>query len=252
MRQMPAVQTEVGHLGNTFSTRFEVVPALSRELQNEAFRIRHKVYCEDLGFESLRADGLETDQHDGHSLHLLVRHVDTDEYIACARVVQTDPEDRSAPLPFEVSCSHTLNRALVDPSRLPREKIGEVSRLAIIGKYRRRKGESTKPYSLSEEDFGTQTQPRFPYLLVGMYLGVVAVAMAHGIETLFILTEPRLAQHFSRLGIDLQQIGDPVQYRGTRIPSMFNPNEIVAGLNRFLKPLHSEIAQRIQRATTLH
>ena len=85
-----------------------------------------------------------------------------------------------------------------------------------------------------------------------MYLGVVAVAMAHGIETLFILTGPRVAQHFSRLGIDLRQIGDPVQYRGTRIPSMFNPNGIVAGLNRFPKPLHSEIAPRIQRATTLH
>jgi N-acyl amino acid synthase of PEP-CTERM/exosortase system len=51
-------------LGETFRTRFEVAQALTDKLKDQAYRLRHRVYCEDLGFEPQRPDGRETDQFD--------------------------------------------------------------------------------------------------------------------------------------------------------------------------------------------
>jgi N-acyl amino acid synthase of PEP-CTERM/exosortase system len=244
------VDTSVTSLRDTFGTRFEIVPALSAALRDEAFRIRHQVYCEDLNFEAPRSDGREIDEYDAHSIQLLIRHVSTGEYIGCARVIRPNPLDPLVSLPFERTCEDALDRSMVDPRALPRDKIAEVSRLAVISRYRRRKGEAPKPFPVSEEDFGSQNQPRFPYILVGMYLGVVAVSIYHAIDNLFVLTEPRLAQHFFRLGIEIKQIGDPVEHRGIRIPSVIRLDKMVEGLNRFVKPLYVAVSEGVRRAYT--
>jgi N-acyl amino acid synthase of PEP-CTERM/exosortase system len=242
------VDTNVTRLRETFATRFEVVPGLSAALRDEAFRIRHQVYCEDLNFEPQRSDGREIDEYDAQSIQLLIRHVGTGEYIGCARVIRPNPQDPLSSLPFELTCEDALDRSMVDPRTLPRNKIAEISRLSVISRYRRRKGEATKPLPVSEDDFGSQNQPRFPYILVGLYLGVVAVSIYHAIDNLFVLTEPRLAQHFFRLGIEIKQIGDPVEHRGIRIPSVIRLDKIVESLNRFVKPLYAEVFEEVRRA----
>jgi hypothetical protein len=43
-------------------------------------------------------------------------------------------------------------------------------------------------------------RPRFPYITVGLYLRTIELAALHEIETLFMLSERRLARHFARLG----------------------------------------------------
>lgn len=45
------------------------------------------------------------------------------------------------------------------------------------------------------------------HIPVGLYLGTIEMAALHGIDTLFVLTEPRLAGHFSKLGVKTRQIG---------------------------------------------
>ena len=52
---------------------FEVVPAISEELKRHNFRLRHEVYCRDLGFEPENAEGIEHDRFDRHSAHCLIR-----------------------------------------------------------------------------------------------------------------------------------------------------------------------------------
>jgi hypothetical protein len=59
--------------------------------------------------------------------------------------------------------------------------------LAVIGSYRRRQGEQDRPISLSEEDFGTATRPRQPYLALAVYLGLIALARHYGISTLLVI-----------------------------------------------------------------
>lgn len=233
------------NLGIGFQKYFTAVPAVSDELKRAAYRIRHDVYCKELSFEAVRPDGMETDACDSHSIHTLLRSKANDEYVGCIRLVLAQPQDPMSPLPVERLCARTIDRRIADPQKLPRDRIAEVSRLAVISRYRRRKGEATRPAGITEDDFGTRDRPRFPYITVGLYLGMIAQARRHGIETLLVLTEVRLASHLSRLGIRVQRIGGPIEHRGSRVPSLIVVDEVIAGFGAFVRPLYKVIADEI-------
>ncbi len=238
------------HLGHGFRKYFRIDAALDETLHDDVYRIRHEVYCEDLGFEPIREDRRETDEHDAHSVHCLLRTVDpAHRPVGCARVVMANPADRSIPLPFERACAHALDRTIIDPAKLPRERIAEVSRLAVRKAYRRRKGEERLSASdVRDEDFGTAEQPRFPYIPVSLYMGTIAIAARHGVDTLFVLTEPRLAAHFAKLGVRITRIGGPIEHRGTRIPSMIDVQDVIANMRTLMKPLWREVLAEIDRS----
>ena len=233
------------NLGAGFEKYFSAQAATDDEQRRAAFRIRHEVYCNELGYEPAHPDGLEQDAFDARSLHCLLRSVANDEFVGCVRLVLADTHDPSERLPFEGLCGTTIDRRLVDPDALPRETIAEVSRLAVVSRYRRRRGERQTAATISEGDFGTPDRPRFPYLAVGLYLAMLAQARRHGIETLFMLTEPRLARQLTRLGVRLQQIGPAVEHRGLRHPSMMSVRDVIDGLKFFLRPMFVVIADEI-------
>ena len=235
-------------LGGTFKTRFEVIPALNDALKDEVYRLRHSVYCEDLHWEPNRADGREIDAYDAQSIALIMKHIGTGEYVGCARLVRPSVADPAALLPFESFSQGSQDPAVFDFASVRREQVAEVSRLAVIAKYRRRQGEARRAAPASGDAFGTEHMPRFPYILIGLYLGVVAIARLHGIETLFVLTEPRLADHFRRLGVEIRQIGKPVEHRGMRIPSVMSVSDIIIGLNPYVRPMYDEIVEAVKSA----
>ena len=234
-------------LGEGFKKYFEISSAFDEKSRNAVFGIRHEVYCEELGFEPVRPDRRETDEYDRHSLHCLLRtSTDSATLVGCNRLVLARPDDADFPLPFEHTCRATLDRSIIDPAREPRGAIAEVSRLAVRAHYRRRKGETKTALALSDDDFGTKEQPRFPYIPIGLYLAVVALAKHEGVETLFMLTEPRLADHFSKLGVKITQIGGPVEHRGTRVPSMMNVDHVIKNLRFFIKPIWRVVVEEIE------
>ncbi|MBS0348360.1 MAG: PEP-CTERM/exosortase system-associated acyltransferase [Proteobacteria bacterium] len=234
-------------LGEGFRKYFEIATAFDDAGRNNVFGIRHEVYCEELGFEPVRPDRRETDEYDRHSLHCLMRtSSEPHSLVGCNRLVMARPEEPDYPLPFERTCAATLDRSIIDPAKEPRGAIAEVSRLAVRAYYRRRKGETKAAVAISDEDFGTKEQPRFPYIPIGLYLGVIALAKHEGIETLFVLTEPRLAEHFAKLGVKITQIGGPVEHRGIRVPSMMNVDSIIKGLRFFVKPIWRVVAEEIE------
>jgi len=235
------------NLGAGFSRYFRVQPAVDEASRRAVYRIRHLVYCEELGYEPLRDDGLESDAFDPQSVHCLLQSVATGEYVGCVRLVLTNPADRHAKLPFEALCGDSLDRATVDPDRMNRAQIAEVSRLAVIARYRRRRGEQQVPLGIDESDFGTPDRPRFPYIAAGLYLAILAQARRHGIETLFMLTERRLAKHLGRLGVALTRIGSPIEHRGLRHPSMMRVSDVIDGFSFFVRPLFAVIAAEIDQ-----
>ena len=238
-------------LGEGFKKYFEVIAAFDDETRNNVFGIRHEVYCEELGFEPVRPDRLETDAYDRHSLHCLMRSsTDPGLLVGCNRLVLARPEDPDHPLPFEHACRATLDRSIIDPARQSRGSIAEVSRLAVRAHYRRRKGETKTALALSDDDFGTKEQPRFPYIPIGLYLAIVAMAKREGVETLFMLTEPRLADHFSKLGVKITQIGGPVEHRGIRVPSMMSVDGVIKSLRFFVKPIWKVVFEEINAGYT--
>lgn len=236
---------EVRVPGNNFEQYFEIVPALSAALKDEVFKIRHQVFCEDLGFEPPRLNHRESDAYDGQSLHLLIRSVHSHDFVGCTRIIRARTHDPQRAMPFEQVCAGTIDLAIVDPESLPRNSLGEISRLSVIARYRRRKGEAHQPASIAEDAFAEFPRPRFPYLLVGLYLGTIELARVHGIETLFVLTEPRLASHLGRIGVEITAIGDPVEHHGTRLPSMMNTRTILDNLKPLFRPLYLTVAREV-------
>jgi N-acyl amino acid synthase of PEP-CTERM/exosortase system len=231
--------------GVQFSRYFELILAESPQLQDEVFRIRHQVYCEELSYERVTPDGRELDEYDRHSKHLLLRTVNTGVRVGCTRLVLQRPEQPSFPLPFERACTATIDRRLIDPAALPRDSIAEVSRLAVVREFRRRKGEERTKDGAAVIDYGTPKQPRFPYIQLGLFLGAVALARQLGIKTIFFLTEPRLSRHFEKLGFPVQQIGGPIGHRGVRVPSMASVDETINGLRFYMRPIYKVVARQI-------
>lgn len=231
--------------GAGFSKYFEMLPALSREEQEQTYRLRHQVYCEDLGWEERRTDALETDEYDAHSLHCLARSRQSGNLAGCVRLVLARADEPNHPLPFELTCADTLDRVLLDRLAGGRQRIAEVSRLAIVRDYRRRRGEETSPGTLLDSSFGTAEQPRFPYLLVGLYMAVFVVAERHQLDTLFLLVEPRLSRHLNHLGIGNRQIGGAAEHRGLRVPAMIDVAQVIANLNPRLRGIFDVVSGEI-------
>lgn len=224
---------------------FEVIPAVTENLRQENYRLRHEVYCRDLGFEATTKDGRESDSYDRHSLHCLVRALGSGAFVGCARIVLADPANPSNPLPFETACGTSLDWQLVNSRLRDRSKIAEISRLAILGRYRRRKGESDQPFAL-ETLPQEGAQLRLPYLPVALYLALLALAYRQGVETLFVLTEPRLASSVNRLGGALIPVGRSIQHRGTRIPSMMDVQNTVGAMNPYVRSFFNLITDEIE------
>jgi N-acyl amino acid synthase of PEP-CTERM/exosortase system len=235
----------------SFKRHFELVPALFEDLREAAFHIRHQVYCEDLKYEPVRGDRMETDEFDAHSVHCLLREIESGDFVGCVRVVLARPGNPDYPFPFERTCADTLVRSTIDPAKLPRQRMGEISRLAVLKRYRRRKGEEQMPLGVSANDFGTPEQPRFPYIPLALYFSAVALALQHGVEHLFVLTELRLAAHFRKLGARLEQVGGPVQHRGTRIPSALSASSVRNDLKRLVQPLYDVVSEEVDEQTWL-
>lgn len=236
-------------LGEGFRRYFELLPALDQPTRETVFRIRHEVYCRDLGYEPVREDGMETDDYDRHSLHCLLRTAGSEKVpVGCVRIVLARPEDPAYPLPFEKTSAAVLDRSIIDPAQVPRKRVTEVSRLAVVSRFRRRKGEEGKPIAIGDEDFGSALHSRFPFIPVGLYLGSIALSLHHGIDHLFMLTEPRLALHFCKIGFVIDQIGGPIEHRGTRVPSLLRARETVEGLRANLRSMYEVIETSIQGA----
>ncbi|HXU53437.1 MAG TPA: PEP-CTERM/exosortase system-associated acyltransferase [Casimicrobiaceae bacterium] len=229
-------------LASQFSTYFEIVRATSRDLREASFKVRHRVYCEELGFESPRADAMECDEYDGDAEHILIRSRRTLTFVGCARVVRPQPVEHA--LPVERSGAWKASPPLHDVDGNPR--IAELSRLAVVSEFRRRRGEQNSPVNLAEADFGTPVQPRFPHIPVGLYLGALALAARKRIATLVVLTEERLARHFGRMGVHLDQCGEPVEFHGLRAPYVMNVEAIVERLPADVRPLYDMIGADLQ------
>ena len=230
-----------------FRTYFQVVPAVNADLIKEAQMIRHDVYSSELGWEPISADGLEKDLHDPQSIHCLLKAVRSNRYIGCVRLVSPQMNNSTLTLPLQEVCAGKLDAGCPDVAAMASGEVAEVSRLAIISDYRRRKNDKGRPVGIAEEDYKLQGRRRFPYIPVGLYIGMLHVASYHGIKTLYILTEPTLAAHFSRLGGNLKPVGAAIEHRGKRRPYVMDVDLVLKKSHPMLRPLIWTIGRDVKR-----
>jgi N-acyl amino acid synthase of PEP-CTERM/exosortase system len=224
---------------NKFKEHFELAQALTPELKDEVYRLRHRVYVDELGFERPTLDGRERDEFDEQSRHLLLRNVKTGVAAGCIRLVMVRPERPQLPLPFEKIFAETSDLREIQ-SGASRLSIAEISRLALSRDYRRHRRAEARG-AVAHEGFGTPAHPSFPYVQLGLYLGAIALARQLGVSRLFLLTEPRLLSHFRRMGFPVRKIGGPVEHRGLRVLSTADVRDPDEQLPFFMRPLYKVI-----------
>lgn len=205
-----------------FFDGFSLELADSETLLAESFRLRYRVYVDEMKFERPEdcPGGLESDAFDSRSLTVLLRHNATRRYIGCVRVIVSDPADKTRPFPFEIAAREQVENRSHLLHRTPRERIGEVSRLAVIQEFRRRKADHEQGlYSVPEMARYNRDLRRhkFPPAL-GLIFAAAWLGIEVGLEAVFVMMELRLARLLRSLGMSFRQVAEPVEYHGLRAP----------------------------------
>lgn len=236
-----------------FSQHFRLLPANTPELLREVYRMRYEVYCLEMGFERPEQfpDGLERDDYDRRARHCLLQHRATGLYAGSVRLVLQDQKNSNSLFPFEKHCGHSLDRSILDPMRLPRDRIGEISRLTVTARFRRRQSD----HGSTSEAMSGPTAPIIPendrrvfsHIAVGLYLAGAAMGLQQGLSGVFVMMEPRLARHLSLYDIRFTSVGEVIEYHGRhRGPFYISREALLENLSPPLAELMNHICSELE------
>jgi N-acyl amino acid synthase of PEP-CTERM/exosortase system len=235
---------DVATIAKHFSQYFKPIIALNAEINEASFRIRHNVYCEELKFEGIRPDGIETDEFDNFSIACLIKHREKKQYAGTVRMVR--PLLGNQKLPIEKYCQHALEGVEKHPNQFDPKHICEISRLAVPEDFRRRqidKFQGAETGVINEDTYSENELRCFPFIAIGLYLSATALCFKLDIEHVFVMMEPRLARSMRFIGISFEKLGATVEYHGKRAPYYIHPKTLLTTLSPgFLDLLNNIIA----------
>lgn len=205
-------------LDHHFQQYFDVLFANTPELLEQVHRIRYDVYCREFHYEREEdcPGGMERDEYDPYSLHLLIVHKASHVGAGCVRMVRPPLDQPDFLLPMEHHCGHTLNHADRHPQRVPRNGLAEISRLAVHTSFRRRLGESESPFGALAQGLDERERRTFPLVSLALFAGATALLALSQRPHMFVMIEPRLARRLQSLGFPFVQAGEAMDYHGLR------------------------------------
>lgn len=242
-----------------FSANFRFRLATTAEDRNRAYALRHSVFRRELAYQ-MREDPLqqlESDEYDEKSLIVLLEHPASGLAAGSMRLVY--PCDSASPLlrqlPLEAHCLPSLTHPALHPGRLPRERICEISRLAVPHYFRRRsprEPEHEPPptdYPFSEADRAT-----FPLIGVGLFLAATALVGLSGHYHVFAMMQARLPRLLAIYGLRFTCVGEPIVFHGKRRAFYIDQRQAVvdmqAGLRDLYRRIEDELAQQYSQPPT--
>jgi len=232
-------------IAENFNQFFQIKFADTKLLREEAFKIRYGVYCDELGWEPENALQMETDDCDDYAYHCLLKHKRTGVYAGCVRLVIPPVQIPDLALPFEKNCLHSARKEVLDSTKLTRGSFGEISRLAVLTSFRRRKREKKAPFIINAVNSGTiyteEEHRHFPNIAMGLYIAAVALADICNHVGSFVMMEPKLNRRLKRFGLPFEQIGDEIDYHGMRAMFFLSRNNFCSQLTPELKELYLQI-----------
>lgn len=222
---------EAKYISHHFSNFLEPVVAETNDVKNQSFNIRHKVYCEELGFEPIQKNGLEIDEFDKYSSPCLIKHKRTETYAGTVRLVR--PSKEQDLLPIEKFCLNSITHKTLNPTNFARKDICEISRLAVPKEFRKRQMDKFNGAALgiiNEKTYSENELRCFPFIAVGLYFSAASVILQNNIKHTYVMMEPRLARSLRFIGIKFDQLGPIVDYHGQRAPFYINPSLFYSSL----------------------
>ena len=208
-------------LAQHFQEYFTVQSADTSDLKKAVYKLRYDVYCTELRYERDCLVDCEKDSFDDYSSHVLITHKASGIYAGCVRLVTPPSNNSHATLPFEINCLPSMSTIKMKfLENQGRASLGELSRLAVCGNFRRRFGEKTNQYgvvtSSSLIEVINDEMRYFPYIAVALYMASASIAINRGIKYIVVMMEPRLAKHLLRYGICFIQLSEVIDYHGDR------------------------------------
>jgi N-acyl amino acid synthase of PEP-CTERM/exosortase system len=233
-----------------FDEHFEVFLVDTRESKEIHYSIRYQVYCEEMGFENKDNFPLEQefDEYDNHSTHFIVRTRQTGQWVGAMRMIFKN----HLLLPLEKHCNLNtiINNDIFNRSI-------EISRLCLVKDIRRRSIDIDPPLGLEEEEGdeikkGENVIPFYgrKHIERSIIWGLFRAAAVHSeqcnIKKWYFLGANALARIICKKGFNLQQIGNPCNFNGERLPFEIALKEVLSNslwLNDFKNgySLYSEI-----------
>ena len=243
--------TSTFNLATHFDQFFEALPATDGATRREVFRLRFAVYCEEHGYEAPSAfpDGEEHDAYDNDSTFALIRHRASGRAAGCVRLI-TNERTADLRFPFEQLCSGQLDPQFFDLVHLARDRIGEISRLAVHQDFRRRRNDAGDSPPAGADTLASEVYydgaRRYPLVAMGLFLSASALALNAGLEQALVVMEPRLARLLGGAGIPFTQVGDVITYRGRRAPFRITRDELLSNLHPGCKRLLEQLVNTLQ------
>ena len=231
-------------LSTNFQTYFRVMLAHTPTLIAQAQRIRYDVYCREFHFEKEEncPGGLEKDEYDQTSIHCLVIHKASNAPAGCVRLVKIPSDNPALLLPLERFCGHSLRHETLHPALMPRQKLCEISRLAVHTAFRRRLGESASPLGSNRIVFGEELieeeRRTFPLISIALIAASTALMVLSDRPHLFIMVESWLATLMRRVGLDFVQVGEEINYHGPRAAYYIDVERMLRGMKGDLRQIY--------------
>lgn len=227
---------------------FYVIRADTEDLRERAYRIRYEVYCKEFGYEPVEnyPDQMERDEYDEHAWHCVLMHKPSESAVGCVRLIRPRLDGPTSLLPFERCCSHALNKQKFDLSAIARDSFGEVSRLAVLPDFRRRKSDEKRPISFPDKQtLAASGRDVFPLISISLSLGMASMVIGSGLKYGFAMMEPRLIRMLKRYGIIFNQIGDVIDHHGMRGPFVMKTSAVMPNLSQNLRVLLDTINHQL-------
>ena len=129
-RQSQSKKPTSTSLSENFHRYFRLLFANRKALRRHACKIRHKVYCNELGWEDEIREQIEADDFSEPAYHCVLGHKFSETYARCVPVVTPPPYEFAKVKPFEVHCVDSLKVQTFGLQKLSRGRFKETSRLA--------------------------------------------------------------------------------------------------------------------------
>ena len=212
-----------------FNDYFEIIPANTDALKQEVYKLRYQVYCLEKGFLEPRANGLEYDEYDTRSSHYLIRHRETDCYMATTRLVLPDKQDLQKLFPMEAYNQIDNVERL---KTIRRANLAELSRFCVSKQFRRRAHERDLLVTndVDESRYSPREKASSAHLTLALFACAIRMSSEHNIHYWYAIMEPALKRVFSTLGVHFVEMGPPatsVHYYGIRSPYTIKVDDLL-------------------------
>ncbi len=238
-------------IAETFEKYFSIGVARTPEEKNKTYSIRYNVYCLEFGWEDKeRFSGkMESDEFDDRSVHCLITHKPSGLGAGCIRMVTEGNGVSGESFPFERCCMDSIDAALMEGVEQTRERMCEISRLAVDGRFRRRNGEGDSRYGRIEKlDFSPEELRVLPLIAVSAYLGATSICEITGRQEVFAMMEPFLPRLLRQSKIFFTRAGRDMDYHGTRALFHIRSDSVAANMRPELRPLYDLVNRRIRES----